>query len=97
MVKLVDTLVSGTSGFAAVQVRVLFWAQEQEKASSYNEGAFLFFQNRHAGFRDIWLFVRQLEWVLSRGLINYLKCFMFDMYSVFLNCFIHAHIYVICN
>jgi hypothetical protein len=28
MVKLVDTLVSGTSGLTAVQVRVLFWAQE---------------------------------------------------------------------
>ena len=27
MVKLVDTLVSGTSGRKAVQVRVLFWAQ----------------------------------------------------------------------
>ena len=26
MVKLVDTLVSGTSGRKAVQVRVLFWA-----------------------------------------------------------------------
>ena len=26
MVKLVDTLVSGTSGLTAVQVRVLFWA-----------------------------------------------------------------------
>ena len=28
MVKLVDTLVSGTSGRKAVQVRVLFWAQK---------------------------------------------------------------------
>ena len=28
MVKLVDTLVSGTSGLTAVQVRVLFWAPE---------------------------------------------------------------------
>jgi hypothetical protein len=27
MVKLVDTLVSGTSGLTAVQVRVLFWAR----------------------------------------------------------------------
>lgn len=42
MVKLVDTLVSGTSGFAAVQVRVLFWARE--KASSENEEAFLFYR-----------------------------------------------------
>ena len=29
MVKLVDTLVSGTSGRKAVQVRVLFWAQNE--------------------------------------------------------------------
>ena len=30
MVKLVDTLVSGTSGRKAVQVRVLFWALKKE-------------------------------------------------------------------
>ena len=29
MVKLVDTLVSGTSGRKSVQVRVLFWAQKR--------------------------------------------------------------------
>ena len=29
MVKLVDTLVSGTSGRKAVQVRVLFWAHDK--------------------------------------------------------------------
>ena len=33
MVKLVDTLVSGTSGRKAVQVRVLFWAQNSKVRS----------------------------------------------------------------
>ena len=35
MVKLVDTLVSGTSGFTAVQVRVLFRALEKESFISF--------------------------------------------------------------
>ena len=43
MVKLVDTLVSGTSGFAAVQVRVLFWAQ---KRSSEFRSFFLLWNTR---------------------------------------------------
>ena len=33
MVKLVDTLVSGTSGRKAVQVRVLFWALSSKSAN----------------------------------------------------------------
>jgi hypothetical protein len=31
MVKLVDTLVSGTSGRKTVQVRVLFWAHKSKR------------------------------------------------------------------
>ena len=46
MVKLVDTLVSGTSDRKVVQVRVLFWAQYQKqkikKALKFNDlSAFL--------------------------------------------------------
>ena len=50
MVKLVDTLVSGTSDRKVVQVRVLFWApqrnQKLSKALKSNDlGAFLFGEN----------------------------------------------------
>ena len=38
MAELVDALVSGASGFAIVQVRVLFWALPKiEKMQSYTE------------------------------------------------------------
>lgn len=43
MVKLVDTLVSGTSGLTAVQVRVLFWAQNTNPRSYSTARIFLFF------------------------------------------------------
>jgi hypothetical protein len=40
MVKLVDTLVSGTSGFTAVQVRVLFWALKKRGSCDLQEPLF---------------------------------------------------------
>ena len=50
MVKLVDTLVSGTSDRKVVQVRVLFWAPQRDqiilKALKSNDlGAFVFSEN----------------------------------------------------
>ena len=50
MVKLVDTLVSGTSDRKVVQVRVLFWAPQRDqiisKALKSNDlGAFIFSKN----------------------------------------------------
>ena len=50
MVKLVDTLVSGTSDRKVVQVRVLFWAPQRDqikaKALKSNDlGAFCFGEN----------------------------------------------------
>ena len=44
MVELVDTLVSGTSGGNAVQVRVLFWAPFL-KSEDRNQKAELLFSN----------------------------------------------------
>ncbi len=40
MVKLVDTLVSGTSDRKVVQVRVLFWAQIDKNLASFQKQGF---------------------------------------------------------
>ena len=52
MVKLVDTLVSGTSGLTAVQVRVLFWALIVDLTTcKYSfAGGYLFYDYRQPVF-----------------------------------------------
>ena len=63
MAELVDALVSGASGFAIVQVRVLFWALPKiEKMQSYTEDEIVVQLRDPARQRDSLRQGRKLVW-----------------------------------
>ena len=70
--ELVDALVSGASGFAIVQVRVLFWALPKiEKMQSYTEDEIVVQRQREAFAKVVSLYGEKLYWHIRKMVLDH--------------------------